>query len=1557
MSDGQVVIDVNLETGKVRADVSLLEKILLALGDKTGDKMDVNFAKNAKSVEDQAKQTSDKVKSDFSKPIDQEITVNGDKAVEQAKKTHSQVKDATYTPAEQKIKAKDEATSEIKKVVDNMRRFPSFKSLAISAKDNASKTIKGVGQTADVTKKSFLSLRDVIAGTLIGAAVSKGFSTLETGMKNFIGLGVEYNKEQQVMNAAWTTLTGSATKAKPLVDMINHLAVSTGQSADLVNELTQGFYHLHSSKSEADNMTKSLLNMGDAVGLTSDQIKTVGLDMVHALSSGKLDLGSLNQISDYFPMFQEQMAKHYNVTVGTMRKMVTAGKVSAAAVEQVFEQLGEVKYGKAADNMMATMTGMERIIKARVPALAGDFEGPFQKAQSGIFSGISKYVSSKQADDEFKKMGQAASSGMTTIINAFSKVFGHGSVGNSMKAFTTDITNGIKNVSGYIASHAKEIAQFFGNVKNDGVAAFKLFGNVLKIVGTLLKPLVELIAKDPKDFAAFALGIYTVIKAMQLWRVVAAALDIELDANPIGAIIAAIGLLVIAISEIVIHWDVVKKGLGAVWGWMKSAWSNTTKQMTDRNSWLNQHTNGAFSDMWSGAKKTFGSGYKALGDGVNVFKDLFTGKWGNLGKDFKKYSSDAWSTVKSYFKTGYNVLNDLTGGMLGKIWSKVKSIGGSIVNFFKSLPSNMANGIKNGAHWVEQAFINLGNGMLSGIGKAVNGVIGGIDWVLSKVDAPTIKPWKVPKFATGGKATGLSIVGEAGKPELIKHSNGDIEMSPNTATLYNFTDPVDILGGDLTEQLLNSGMPMYAGGTWLGGAIDFIKGGWNAIASGAEGFWNAITHPAQLLNTAIAKFVNLSGISPNIAKMASGTVKTVASDTMGWIKKELSNFGGSNPSGSGYQRWAPVIKQAAGMSGVKLSGSMMSDILHRINKESGGDPTVVQKVIDINSRQGHPAQGLLQYIPSTFASWARKGFDKITNGMHQLLAMFNDSNWHADINMPGGWGPTGRKRYATGTTTSVSNFFPKYAKGTSAAASAISTVRFNHSMGRTSTATYIRELEAIEKEYKLTAAQHRSILLSIHTAEKQTASSRSAAGKKASSLAKQRQADAKKADAARQKSYANQIANLQTEYKTGHINRTQYIADLESIEKHHKLNSSLIRQIKTDVYEAQKQFTTAQNTLNKDIASAATTYATKVKSINTDLTNKIKSINTDLQNNIKTLQDQYNSDLSSKQGDIYGGLFNSSSGTVTYKQDLAHQMQESLHDLQSYQNDMSSLSGRLPSGLMDELKAAGVGSESQIHALTTMNNAELSAYVDMWNQRHQIANSEATSELASEKANTDKQIAAAKKSASDQIKAAKSAALKELDAAKTAFIAKLNSYKSIRKAGMALGSNTVKGIISGLKGQQGALESQLNNIAKTMTNTIKKTLKIHSPSQVMRDEVGANVGAGLVVGMDQKSPDIIAAAKRMAQSAVPDGLMDRISSFVSSAANMMPAINIPSMAMAGGPSAYPVSPAATQDNRPVQLTLVTEMDGREVARHTQEPIDILHQNRVNIRRFMRGRNN
>ena len=121
--------------------------------------------------------------------------------------------------------------------------------------------------------------------------------------------------------------------------------------------------------------------------------------------------------------------------------------------------------------------------------------------------------------------------------------------------------------------------------------------------------------------------------------------------------------------------------------------------------------------------------------------------------------------------------------------------------------------------------------------------------------------------------------------------------------------------------------------------------------------------------------------------------------------------GGSLDTGKGGD-WAAQVKRAAKLMGQSLSQNELNGILAQIQRESGGNERIRQSsaVWDINMANGNPAQGLLQYIPSTFNAYKVKGYGNILKGFDQLMAFFNNSNWRRDLPYGrSGWGPTGSR--------------------------------------------------------------------------------------------------------------------------------------------------------------------------------------------------------------------------------------------------------------------------------------------------------------------------------------------------------------------------------------------------------------------------------------------------------------------------------------------------------------------------------------------------------------------
>lgn len=101
---------------------------------------------------------------------------------------------------------------------------------------------------------------------------------------------------------------------------------------------------------------------------------------------------------------------------------------------------------------------------------------------------------------------------------------------------------------------------------------------------------------------------------------------------------------------------------------------------------------------------------------------------------------------------------------------------------------------------------------------------------------------------------------------------------------------------------------------------------------------------------------------------------------------------------------------------------------------------------------------------------------------------------------------------------------------------------------------------------------------------------------------------------------------------------------------------------------------------------------------------------------------------------------------------------------------------------------------------------------------------------------------------------------------KTGFENSLSTFKTI-------GSNIVGGIKSGIQGAKSSLQSTVNNIGSTISGGLKNFLGIHSPSRLMRDEIGKFIPLGIAEGIDDETKSIYESI-----SDIKDGILDKAQS-------------------------------------------------------------------------------
>ncbi|NFH61206.1 hypothetical protein FC962_04685 [Clostridium botulinum] len=84
----------------------------------------------------------------------------------------------------------------------------------------------------------------------------------------------------------------------------------------------------------------------------------------------------------------------------------------------------------------------------------------------------------------------------------------------------------------------------------------------------------------------------------------------------------------------------------------------------------------------------------------------------------------------------------------------------------------------------------------------------------------------------------------------------------------------------------------------------------------------------------------------------------------------------------------------------------------------------------------------------------------------------------------------------------------------------------------------------------------------------------------------------------------------------------------------------------------------------------------------------------------------------------------------------------------------------------------------------------------------------------------------------------------------------INAIKSTFSGGSSIGSNLIRGIWNGISNMGGWIKGLIGDFASGIIAGIKEKFKIHSPSVVMRDEVGKYIAQGIGVGFSDESSNL-----------------------------------------------------------------------------------------------------
>ena len=560
-----------------------------------------------------------------------------------------------------------------------------------------------------------------------------------------------------------------------------------------------------------------------------------------------------------------------------------------------------------------------------------------------------------------------------------------------------------------------------------GTSVSKIFSRIGKIIAKVW-------SKITKPIVAVFNGLKKVL--------VAAAKGIEI------AVLAPFVLLTAGIIKV---WQKISKPVGAVLKTIgklfQRAWKSLTKITTK---------------TWQGltriVTKAFDAIKKPIQRSLKVTGKLIQTAWRTISKTTSKVwravtrvvvravqaiakpISKIFNSIARVVSRAWNVVSRTTS----KVWNGMERIIsrtlGVVSQFVRNSFDDMKDAVDDAMNAIKKIWDGIWDAMsdkVKSIWDTIKGVvIAGINAIgsfwntgadgLEKVAGFFGAKVKIPhmkKLAAGtGGRQGESMLAMVNDQEgslyreAIFRNTGHVEI-PEGRNVITKLQPGDaVMPAKQTARLF--GLPHFAGGfgDWFGKALNYASSKIGDLADmiddKLDAVEDALKDPLGTLVKIYTKGTNSAqSIWHNIADNGARDkiphyAETWFTNLLKKAEEKLDEIGGNGPVS------ASLIRRAARKMKVDVSAGDIKHIMNVIQHESGGNAHAINGW-DSNAAAGHPSKGILQFIDSTFRSYAMPGHTNIWSPYDQLLAMFNDSTWRSDLTL-GGWGPTGGRRFANG---------------------------------------------------------------------------------------------------------------------------------------------------------------------------------------------------------------------------------------------------------------------------------------------------------------------------------------------------------------------------------------------------------------------------------------------------------------------------------------------------------------------------------------------------------------
>lgn len=624
-----------------------------------------------------------------------------------------------------------------------------------------------LGNLAGAAVKTVAGVGAAIAGIAIAGGFARAMK-IDEARTQLSALGYSGAQVEDIMKSALTSVKGTA--------------YSLGDASTIAAQA------LASGVKPGQELTSSLKTVANVAALAKTDMGDMGNVFAKVWANGKVTTREMNELADRGVPVWQTLSQSFGVSNSQLRKMVESGQVTS---DMFMNSLGPSVDGMAT-KMSGSFKGMVKNAFAALSRVGELFAAPLLNSAKGFLGTATDLA------DKFGTMLKPVADKFAAFVGSFdSKAIGQ---------FMSQMISGVSDVAKFVGQFsplsmlfhalAPVLPQIGGAVGNLAAALGQAAKAAAPLVAQALGPILALVAGLVPIISWLVTGVINVVAAVISW--VSANGDIFRALTVVAAVIAVI---VVALTTFkAIQLGVQAAMMGAQVATYLSGTSLATYNAIQTVTSAGSKIAAAAQWAWNAALSANPIAIVVIAIAALVAGLVYFFTQTKLGQEiwtaFCAWLTQAWQTLAAVCTAIWNAIAAYYTGIWNGMVNGVRTAVGFITNIIGGIQSAVMGALGNVGSWLVDTGKNLIQGLINGIGGAMEWLkktitgLGGkvVDWVKGVFGIHS--PSRVFKGIGGNLGAGLSD-GIAGTAKLVAKTTRSL-----AGTVIDAFD--GSLGGDLS---------------------------------------------------------------------------------------------------------------------------------------------------------------------------------------------------------------------------------------------------------------------------------------------------------------------------------------------------------------------------------------------------------------------------------------------------------------------------------------------------------------------------------------------------------------------------------------------------------------------------------------------------------------------------------------------------------------------------------------------------------------------------------------